>query len=94
LFKGSDVVCNLSYLIKIWREVFGSSIKVFFIPPGIPEGVFKVSCSMEEYIFTGGYSNRDYSTLISAIYDLPINLVLVTSKHIFREIKECNQKKL
>jgi glycosyltransferase involved in cell wall biosynthesis len=94
LFRGSEVICNLSYLVKIWREVFGSSIKVFFIAPGIPEEVFKVSCSMGEYIFTGGYSNRDFSTLISAIYDLPINLVLVTSRHVFREIKEYNQIKV
>jgi glycosyltransferase involved in cell wall biosynthesis len=54
--------------------------KFFFIPYHTTIEVYKDLVAVEgDYIFSGGNSDRDYSTLIEAVRGLPINVVIGTT---------------
>ena len=90
LARVGTIICFSSYEVDRYRQEFPRHAdKLVFVPVGCDPTILDLevekrrveSASPETYVFSGGTTNRDYGTLVSAMASLPdVKLKIIAKK--------------
>lgn len=88
--SSAKIMCYTKTQRDFWNCCLGSRSRAVFVPFGIPSSFLNQQNDekIQKYVFSGGRTARDFSTLVSMAKDIPISFIIACGTQSLIELRE------